>query len=325
MRGDCDGRELDVMKRISIISPCYNEGVNVVRCHEAVRRLFDADLRGYEREHIFADDCSTDDTVDLLRQIAATDRSVKIIVNARNYGVYRSTFNALKSATGDAVVPMLPVDLQDPPEEIPRFVREWEKGFRVVYGTRFDRDEGFLMKSIRRLYYVVLSRVADISIPRYAGEFQVIDRTVLEALKRYDDYYPFIRGMIANVCGSRKGLPYTWAKRKHGKTKHNLYKLYDQGINGIISFSNVPIRLMVFSGAAISVGCFLFVVVQVIAHLFFTGRIAPPGMSTVIVAVFFLFGVQFLFLGMMGEYVSAIHSQVRRGPLVVENERVNFS
>lgn len=312
------------MKKISIISPCFNEGENVVICYEAVKKLFENELRNYEREHIFADDCSQDDTLSFLNQIAAKDKNIKVIVNSRNYGVYRSTFNALKTATGDVIVPMLPVDLQDPPEEIPRFIKEWENGFRVVYGMRYEREENFLMKNIRRLYYILLTKTSDISIPRYAGEFQVIDRSVLNALKQYNDYYPFIRGMIANVCSTRKGMHYTWAKRKLGKTNHNLYKLYDQGINGLISFSNIPLRLMIFFGLFISFLSFLFVLIQIVMHLFTNGRVAPPGVATAIVGIFFFFGIQFLFLGLIGEYISAIHSQVRLGPGVVEKERLNY-
>lgn len=313
-----------VQKTISIISPCYNEGINVISCYEAVKSLFETELKNYTREHIFADDASNDDTLALLKTIAAKDSRVKIIVNSRNYGVYRSTFNALKAATGDAIVPMLPVDLQDPPSEIPKFIREWEMGTKVVYGMRFDRDEGWIMKNIRRLYYIILSATSSINIPKYAGEFQIIDRSILEMLKQYDDYYPFIRGLIADATSNRKGIYYTWAKRQHGKTKHNFYKLYDQGINGLISFSNFPMRIMVFLGVLVSIFSFIFVVVQIIAHIFFTGSITPPGMSTAIVAIFFLFGILFLFFGLMGEYIAAIHSQVRRGPLVHESDRINF-
>ena len=313
-------------KTISIVAPCWNEGKNVIYCYDEVKKVFNNDLQNYDWELIFANDFSTDDTTKLLEDLASKDPShVKVINNARNYGVYRSTFNALKYASGDAVVPMLPVDLQDPPEEIPNLVKEWENGYSVVYGMRYHRQEGFILKNIRRLYYVLLNRFSEIKIPKYAGEFQVIDRSVLNALKQYDDYYPFIRGMIANVNSNSKGMHYTWKKREHGKSKHNYYKLYDQGINGLISFSNIPIRTIIFSGLIVSLFSFIFIFVQIFSHFFAKGHVAPPGISTLIVGMFFFFGLLLVFLGVLGEYVAAIHAQVRKGPGVVEASKINLN
>jgi polyisoprenyl-phosphate glycosyltransferase len=306
------------MKKISIISPCYKERENVLICHQAVSKLFDGPLKGYVKEHIFADDFSDEVTLSHLRGISLSDPNVKIVYNARNYGVYRTTFNALKHATGDAIVPMLPVDLQDPPEFIPEMVKIWETGKPVVYGMRFHRDEAFIMKQCRRLYYILLHSVAQINIPKYAGEFQVIDRWVLDALLKHDDYYPFIRGMISNVCGDNYGVHYTWSKRKIGKTNHNLIQLYDQGINGIISFSVWPLRLMVAIGVIVSLCSFIFALVQIVVHFAQIGPRAPAGVATAITGLFFLCGLILFFMGITGEYIAAIHSQVRRGPLVVE-------
>lgn len=306
------------MKKISVISPCYKEKQNVLACRDAVKKVFDEELSGYEREHIFADDFSDPETLGYLREISSADPCVKVVYNARNYGVYRTTFNALRHATGDAIVPMLPVDLQDPPEFIPQMVKIWESGRPVVYGMRFHRDENFIMKNVRRLYYVVLHSISGIRIPKYAGEFQVIDRWVLDAVLKHDDFYPFIRGMIANVCADSEGIHYRWAQRKLGKTNHNLIKLYDQGINGIISFSVWPLRAMVLIGTMISFLSFSLVMLQLAVHILKVGAVAPPGMSTAIIGIFFLFGIVFIFMGLMGEYIAAIHSQVRRGPSVVE-------
>jgi hypothetical protein len=214
-------------KVIGIITPCFNEEVNVAACHEAVKTLFEAKLPGYDREHIFADNASTDGTVGALREIAKSDPQVKVIVNARNYGPFRSTFNALLSASGDAVVVMLPVDLQDPPEVIEAFVRHWEEGHEVVYGIRANRKEGLTMRIFRKIYYRLVSRFANITVPPDVGEFQLIDRVVVEALRRCDDYYPYIRGLIAN-CGFRStGVPYTWQERARGMSKNRLYHLID--------------------------------------------------------------------------------------------------
>ena len=311
-------------KVIGIITPCFNEEVNVAACHEAVKTLFEEKLPGYDREHIFADNASTDGTVAALRQIAKSDPQVRVIVNARNYGPFRSTFNALLSASGDAVVVMLPVDLQDPPEVIEDFVRNWEQGHEVVYGIRANRKEGLTMRIVRKIYYRLVSRFANITVPPDVGEFQLIDRVVVEALRRCDDYYPYIRGLIAN-CGFRSvGVPYTWQVRARGMSKNRLYHLIDQALNGLISFTNVPMRVCLFMGfilSSLSIGYAIFTVLMNLVHY---RQLAPPGIPTLITALFFFSGVQLFFLGILGEYIGAVHFQVRKRPLVVERERINF-
>src|SRR5262249_21491686 len=196
-------------KLISILTPCYNESENVRDCYLAVRKLFETTLAAYDYEHIFADNASTDDTVGILKELAADDTRVKIIVNARNFGPFRSAFNALLSARGDAVVVFLAADLQDPPEMIAEFVRRWEDGNEIVYAVRKQREEPRLLRLARKAYYRVVNKFAYAEIPPDVGEFQLIDRVVVEALRRFDDYYPYIRGMIA-VCGFRAtGIDYT--------------------------------------------------------------------------------------------------------------------
>ena len=203
-------------KRISIISPCYNEELNVRLCHAAIDELFKQELPDYEREHIFADNASTDRTVEILREMAAADPCVKVIVNARNVGPLRSTFNALNAATGDAVLVMMAVDMQDPPEMIATFVRHWEAGHMIVQGVRVDRDEGAVMHAVRRLYYRLVRVFADIDIPADVGEFQLIDRRVLDAITSVDDYNPYIRGLIASTGFAPFSVPYKWRARARG-------------------------------------------------------------------------------------------------------------
>jgi glycosyltransferase involved in cell wall biosynthesis len=312
-------------KTISIVTPCYNEQDNVLPCYEAVRRVFEEQLPDYDLEHVFCDNASTDNTAEVLRQIAASDPRVKVILNARNFGPFCSTFNGLLNTSGDAVVVLLAADLQDPPEVVVEFVHKWEEGYQVVYGIRSKREEGLIMRSVRRFYYRTVSRFANINIPPDVGEFQLIDRLVVEALKQFDDFYPYIRGMIAS-CGFRSaGVEYVWKARKRGFSKNRLYHLIDQGLNGMISFTRVPMRLCMFGGfflAGLSIFYALFCLVW---HLIANGPVAPPGIPTLIVAVFFFSGVQLFFFGVLGEYVSAIHSQVRKRPLVIERGRINFS
>lgn len=311
---------------ITVISPCFNEEENVEACHETVRDLFKTNpiLQRYDLEHIFADNSSTDTTVAKLRQIASLDLNVRVIVNARNYGPFRSTFNALRHARGDAVIPMLPVDLQDPPELIADFVEKWESGYLRVYGVRVERREGLVIKFIRRRFYQIVNRFSNIEIPENVAEFQIIDRQILDALLRFKDYYPYIRGMLANVgfANDSTSIDYTWRERRAGMSKNRFFGLVDQALNGMISFTNAPMRLAIFSGFGMAAFSFAYGLCQLVLNLLDKSA-APPGIATLIVALFFLSGVQLALLGVLGEYISAIHFQVRQGDVVVERELIN--
>lgn len=311
------------MKTISIVSPCYNEEDNVEQCHAVVKKLFEEHLPNYRRQHIFVDNASTDTTVEKLKAIAADDPDVGVVVNARNFGVFRSAFNGLRHANGDAVLVLLPVDLQDPPELIPEFVKLWESGYDIVAGSRGDREESFLLRTCRWAFYRIVNTLSDFEISPDVGEFQLVDRKVHQAILQHDDHYPYIRGIIASVGFKKVIVPYKWKARKRGISKHNVYALIDQALNGIFSFTRAPLRLCTFAGIAISIFCILFAVYAMIAY-FLTDVGAPRGTMTIIVALFFLSGIQMFFIGMLGEYVTSIHSQVRRGPLVVERETVNL-
>ncbi len=311
------------MKKISIISPCYNEEDNVRACHEAVQALFAGPLAGYGREHIFADNASHDATPAILREIAAADPAVKVILNARNFGPFRSMFNALRSATGDAVVVFLAVDLQDPPEMIVEFVKLWESGVEVVAGARANREESLALRLCRGIFYRIVNTLSDIDIPVNVGEFQLIDRKVWEAVIQHDDHYPYVRGIIASVGFRRVIVPYTWKARRAGLSKNNLPRLIDQAMNGIFSFTNAPMRACTFAGFALAGLCIFYALASVLAYFVYP-TLAPRGITTVIVSLFFLSGIQLAFIGILGEYVTSIHAQVRRGPLVVERERLNF-
>lgn len=313
------------MSRISIISPCYNEEDNVRACYQAVKDLFASDpvLSRHEREHIFADNASTDGTAAILREIAAQDGSAKVILNARNFGPFRSNFNALRYATGDAVVVFLPADLQDPPELIAEMVRYWESGIEVVAGARANREETVGLRLCRWIFYRIVNTLSDFEIPENVGEFQLIDRKVWKAVVAHRDQYPYIRGIIASVGFKRLILPYTWRARKRGISKNNAAHLIDQALNGIFSFTNVPVRLCSIVGFGIAALSILYAIGTIIVGLLVPGG-APRGIMTIIVALFFFSGLQLMFIGILGEYVTAIHAQVRRGPMVVERERINL-
>jgi glycosyltransferase involved in cell wall biosynthesis len=315
-------------KLVSVVTPCFNEEDNVEACAEAVRKLFASELAGYDHEHIFCDNASTDRTEEILRRMAAADPHIKLILNARNFGPFRSIFNGVLAATGDAVVLFLPADLQDPPEVIPQMVGQWEAGHQIVYGIRANREEGALMRLVRRSYYRLVKNWADVEIPVDVGEFQLVDKIVIQALHKFDDYYPYLRGMVAS-CGFKSvGIPYTWKARARGMSKNRLYHLIDQGMNGLVSFTNVPLRICLSAGFLLSGASVLYGLgsLGVMLYDFFAHgqKLAQPGIQTLIVAIFFFSGVQLFFIGILGEYIGAIHSQVRKRPLVVEKERVNL-
>lgn len=310
-------------KLISIVSPCLNEEQNLQECYETVRDIFATHLPGYDYEHVFADNASSDSTPELLRELAARDPRVKVILNARNFGPFRSMFNGLRHTSGDAVITFLPIDLQDPPELIPEFVRLWESGYEIVAGARATREESWLMRNTRSLFYRIANQLADFEIPEKVGEFQLIDRKVANAVLQYRDLYPFLRGMIASVGFRRIIVPYNWRKRERGKSRLNLMMLADQAINGIFSFTSAPMRACTLLGIVISALCLVYAGGVAIAAAF--GLVdAPRGTITLIVALFFLSGLQMLFVGMLGEYVTAIHRQMKGGLLVVEREIINL-
>lgn len=312
------------MKTISIVTPCYNEELNVRDCYETVRGLFQTQLKGYRREHIFCDNSSTDASLDILRTIAKTDPEVKIIVNARNFGPLKNSYNGAMAATGDAVLLFLPADLQDPPELIPQFVQLWEAGNEIVYGIRAVREEGWLMRRTRDAYYRLLTKFSEVQVPPGVGDFQLVDRRVLESMRRVRDGYPFMR-MMTFECGGRAiGVPYTWRARKRGMSKNRFSMLIDQALNGLVSFTVGPLRLGLFVGFAISVLSILYAFANLVVGLIMYRQVAEPGIVTLIVALFFFGGVQLFFMGMIGEYVLAIYGQVREKPVVFERERINF-
>lgn len=311
------------MKKISIITPCYNEENNVRECYQAVKEVVTQSLPNYRYEHIFADNASTDATLVRLKEIAAQDQNVKVISNSRNVGPFRNMWNAMKSASGDAVIPFLPADMQDPPSVIPKFVSNWESGDLVVYGIRANRQEAWIMRKLRSTYYRLIRRFADSVIPLNSGEFLLADMRVIQSILTLDDAYPYIRGLIAQTAVRSSSISYTWVRRERGRSKNSFVDLIDQAINGFVSTSRLPARLALLSGFLFSILGFLGAVATFIAFLF-NREGAIVGIPTIVVSIFLFGGIQLLFLGIIGEYVLSIHGQVRRTPPMFEVERLNF-
>jgi glycosyltransferase involved in cell wall biosynthesis len=312
------------MKTISIVTPCYNEELNIRDCHGAVQKLFDDELKGYRKEHIFCDNASTDASAAILHALAAEDPNVRVIVNARNFGPLRNTYNGVMATTGDAVLLFLPADMQDPPELLPEFIKLWEQGYEIVFGIRATREEGWLMRSLRTAYYRLLIRFSEIKVPPGVGDFQLVDRRVVDAMRNIRDNYPFLR-MMTFECGGRSvGVPYNWRSRKKGLSKNRVTALIDQGLNGLVSFTTAPLRLSLYIGFGLAFLSVFYAVLNLMVGLLRYRTIAEPGVMTLIVAFFFFGGIQLFFLGIIGEYILAIYGQVRDRPVVFERERINF-
>lgn len=309
------------MKLISIVTPCYNEEQNVEELYRQIKAIFDQ-LPHYHYEHIFIDNASTDNTVSLLRSIAAHDKRIKIIVNSRNFGHIRSPYYGLLQAKGDAVI-LVVADLQDPPELIKTFIEQWETGYKIVIGVKPKSEESRWMSSIRRTGYYWIGRIADITLIKNFTGFGLYDKEVIKILRTYDDPYPYFRGMIADIGFDIAQVPYNQPKRKQGFSKNNLYTLYDIGILGITSYSKIPMRLAAMGGFFLSaLSLFISIVFFIVKLLFWNSLNA--GMAPILIGLFFFSSVQLFFIGLLGEYIASINTRVMKRPLVIEKERINF-
>jgi glycosyltransferase involved in cell wall biosynthesis len=306
---------------ISIVTPCYNEEANVQLLYEAVKGVM-ATLPGYRYEHIFIDNASQDTTVKILRGIAAADKNIKVIVNARNFGHIRSPFYGLLQSTGDATI-LLVADFQDPPGMISDFIKKWEEGFKVVLGVKTTSQESAVMFAIRSFYYSLLSRLSEVEVTKNNTGFGLYDRKIIEILKQIDDPYPYFRGLVRDIGFESAKITYDQPQRKRGITKNNFYTLYDLAILGIINQSKVPLRLATWSGFFLSILFLLIGFGYFIAKLVFWNKFVV-GSAPVLIGLFLFSSFQLFFVGLLGEYIGAIHTQILKRPLVIEKERIGF-
>ena len=309
------------MKLISIISPCFNEEGNVRELRDAIRAVFAA-MPQYDYEHIFIDNASRDRTATILRELAAEDKHVRVILNARNFGHIRSPQHALMQTRGDAVICMAS-DFQDPPALIADFIAKWEQGYRIVLGVKATSDETLLLSQVRRAYYRFIKRLSDIDVVENATGFGLLDRAVVEAMRRIDDPYPYGRGLLAEIGFEAARIPFHKPARRRGITKNNFYTLYDLAMLGITNHSRIPLRIATMLGFIMSLLSLLMAIGYLIAKLLLWYYF-PVGIAPVLIVIFFFASVQLFFIGILGEYIGTILTQVQKRPLVIEKERINF-
>lgn len=310
------------MTKISIVSGCFNEEGNVEELYSRIKKQLDGFK--YKYEIIIIDNCSTDNTVSKIKELCKKDKNLKLIVNSRNFGHIRSPFHALTQATGDAIIYMAS-DLQDPPELIPDFIKKWEEGYKMVLAVKNNSEESPLFFLVRKLFYSIIRTIADDEtelIKNYTG-FGLYDKEVMDLAKSTEDPYPYFRGLVSEIGFEKAKVYFTQPTRKRGFTKNNFYTLYDNAMLGIVKHSKVPLRLMTFVGFALSLLSLSVAAGYLIAKLLFWDRFSI-GVAPIIISIFFFSSVQLFFIGVLGEYIGAIHTRINKKPLVVEKERVNF-
>ena len=306
-------------RHISIVAHCYNEEGNVREVYERVKTVMRS-LPGYSYEHIFIDNASQDATQDILKDIAGRDRNVKVILNTRNFGQVRSARHAMLQAKGDAVICIV-ADLQDPPEMIPDFIRKWEEGYPVVVGVRPQSEAPSVFTAVRNAFYNLMGRLSEVPLIKNFSGFGLYDRKVMQAVGEIDN--PYFRGLICDIGFDRAEIVYKHPKRKRGITKHNFYTLYDMAMGGITHHSKVPLRLATMSGFFLAAVCLLITLGYFVYKIMFWDRFSL-GIAPLVIGFFFFGAVQLIFIGVIGEYIGSIHTQVLRHPLIIERERINF-
>jgi len=307
---------------LSIVSGCFNEEENVRELWQRIARVMADQLPNYTYELIIIDNCSTDRTPEILREMCKEDKRVKAIFNNRNFGHIRSGYHAIQQASGEAIVCMAS-DLEDPPEMIPEFVRKWEEGWKIVLAQKTSSAEFFVMHWVRKTYYYLINRLSEVPLVKNVTGFGIYDKRVIDDIKRIGDPYPYLRGLICDLGYPQYLIPFHKPVRKRGFTKNNFYTLYDLGMLGITNHSKVPLRLAVFAGCGVGIISFMVALAYLVYKLLYWERF-QAGAAPIVLGIFFLGSVQLFFIGILGEYIGSIYTQVLRRPPVIERERINF-
>lgn len=310
------------MKKISVMIPCYNEEENVKPIAYAVTDILEKELSQYDYELVFIDNCSTDKTRIYLRELCAENNRIKAILNARNFGQFNSPYYGMCQTTGDCTITMC-CDFQDPVEMIPKFVKEWEAGYKIVSGIKTSSKENGFIYFLRTVYYRLIRKMSDVEMIEHFTGFGLYDKSFIQLLRELDDPIPFIRGIVAEFGYKRKEIEYEQPKRRAGKTHNNWYSLYDAAMLSITSYTKVGLRIAVLGGFVCAGISFLIGLIYLILKLIYWESFSA-GTAPMVIGMFFIGSVQLFFIGLLGEYIMNINQRVMHRPLVIEEERLNF-
>lgn len=312
------------MKKISIVSSCYNEEHNLDELYNRVTAQMSKYSDKYEFEYILMDNGSSDGTANKLKELAQKDNRIKVIINSRNFGHIKGPYYAIINASGDAVIYIVS-DLQDPPELIPDLIQQWENGNELVLLQKTRSKESKIMFLLRTLFYKVLDLITDndVKLAENCTGSGLFDKKIIDVVRDIDDPYPYFRGLLCEIGFNRSYVQYEQPLRKDGKTSNNFYTLYDIGMLGVIKYSKKPLRFMTYLGFSMSVIMFILSVLYLVLKLIFWNTFSI-GIAPIIISVLFIGAIQLFSLGILGEYVGAIYTRVDKKPLVVVKERINF-
>lgn len=310
------------MKKVSIMVPCYNEEENVVPISKALVEQMEA-LPQYDYEILFIDNCSQDNTRTLLRGICAENPKIRAIFNSKNFGQFNSPYYGLTQTTGDCTISVC-CDFQDPIEMIPKFLEEWENGYKIVCGVKTSSKESKIMYFLRSVYYKVIRKLSKVEQIEHFTGFGLYDRSFIKVLRELGDPTPFIRGIVAELGPKIKKIEYEQAKRRAGKTHNNFFSLYDAAMLSFTSYTKIGVRLASFLGILMSAGSFLAALICLVLKLISPYTFFETGTAAVILTTFFVGGLILFFIGFIGEYILTMNARIMNRPLVIEEERINF-
>lgn len=310
------------MKKISILIPCYNEEENVLPISEAIINILETQLDNYQYELLFIDNSSTDNTQSILRELCENNKKIKAIFNAKNFGQFNSPFYGMCQTTGDCTICMC-CDFQDPVSLIPRLIKEWEKGYKIVSAIKATSKENVIMRFLRTCYYKLIKWMSEVEQIEHFTGTGLYDKSFIDVLKKLNDPTPFLRGIVAELGYKRKEISYEQARRRAGKTHNNFWSLFDAAMLSFTSYTKVGLRIASIGGFIGSAFSLLIAVIYLAYKLLYWDSF-QTGMAPLVIGLFFISSIQLFFTGLLGEYVMSINTRVKNRPLVIEEERLNF-
>ena len=305
---------------ISIVTPTFNEKQNIKKLCLEIKEIFTR--INLEYEQIIIDNNSTDGTIDIIKKIDLEDRKIKVIINQKNFGHIRSPYYGLLQTSGDASI-LISSDFQDPPELIEKFIDKWKEGNKVVLAQKTSSDEGYIIKNIRKIYYKFLKKISSTQLTINTTGAGLFDKEVIKSLKNTEDPYPYLRGLVMSFGYKFTLVQFEQPIRKFGKTKNNLFSLIDIGMLGIIKHSILPIRLMTILGFASSILFFGISVAYLMLKIFFWNSF-QSNIAPLLIGIFLIGSIIIFMLGLIGEYIKVIMDYSKKGPIIIEKERINF-